>query len=150
MTTPLICIYLPIHFAHDDIEGAEDDTGVREFVADGDLTETGQVDKAGWADVVAVRVHRAVGDEIKADLAFGALDARVRLALGRPEDLRHLGSNITLGNGVERLLQDAGALPHLLETDHVAVEAVAVVVDRHVPVESIVDRVRLCSTHVVV
>ena len=43
---------------------------VGEFVADGDLAQTGQVHKAGRADVVAVRVYRAVRDQVEADLSL--------------------------------------------------------------------------------
>src|SRR5256886_11886589 len=54
---------------------------VGEFVANGDLAQTRQVDEAGRAHVVAVRIDRPVRDQIEADLALGALDSGVGLAL---------------------------------------------------------------------
>ena len=119
-------------------------------MANGDLAQTGQVDEAGRTDVVAVRVGGAVRNQIEADLALGALDARVGLALGWLEHLRHLGADVTLGDRVERLLQDPRALSHLLDADHVAIEAVPVVAHGDVPIEAIVDRIGLGPPHVVV
>ena len=92
--------------------------------------------KRGRPAVVAVRIRRSVRDQVEADLAFRALDARVGLALGRLEHLGHLGANVAFGNQVKRLLQDARALAHLQEAQHVAVEAVAVEANRARPSRS--------------
>src|SRR5207248_2846701 len=83
----------------------EDDDGVGEFVAYRDLRQAREIYERRWADVVSVRVRRAVGDEIEADLAFGSLDAGISLALRGLQHLRHLGADISLADGIQSLLQ---------------------------------------------
>jgi hypothetical protein len=62
---------LAVYLTHDDVERPENDHIVSQLVADGDLTQTGQIDKAGCANVVAVRVRRNVRDHINPISPFG-------------------------------------------------------------------------------
>src|SRR5215831_7957581 len=68
--------------AKDGIDGAHDGDHVGNLVTGKDVWENGEVGEGGPAPLHAVGLGAAVGDEIAADLAAGALDARVRLALG--------------------------------------------------------------------
>jgi hypothetical protein len=76
---------LAVDFAEDDVDGAEDDHGVGDGVAEAHVLEDGEVDEGGRADAVAVGVRAAVAEEIETDLALRALDAAVGFAGLRAE-----------------------------------------------------------------
>src|SRR2546430_17107744 len=73
---------LAVDLAEHGIDGAHDGDDVGDLVAGDDVREDGQVGERGSAPLHPVGLGAAVGDEIAADLAAGALDARVGLALG--------------------------------------------------------------------
>ncbi len=76
-----------------------------------------------------MRRRAFVADDVVAELAAGALDACVGLALGRAQRERHLRAVRASGQPIQRLLDDLHALAHLLEADEEAVVAVAPVPD---------------------
>ena len=69
-----------VHLAQHDVDAAEDDDDVGDVVAEAHVFEDGEIDQARRAHAVAVRVGRAVADEVEAELALGRLDAAVGLA----------------------------------------------------------------------
>src|SRR5919108_544179 len=88
------------------------------------------------------------GDE-DAELAARVLDRLEGLAPGRAQRLRRVAHEGAAGELLDRLLDDAHALAHLLQPDQVALVAVAVAADGDVEGEAVVERVRLDAAHVV-
>src|SRR5687768_1800786 len=62
-----------VDFPEDDVLSSDDGDGVRDHVTASHLVEGGEVREAGGADLEAVRLVRAVGDEVDAELALGRL-----------------------------------------------------------------------------
>ena len=121
----------------------------------------------GAADVHAVGLGAAVGDEVAAELAAGRLDGHVDLALGhlealgeelevvderlhrlvdagprRRRDLLVLHPVVARRHLVDDLADDPHRLADLVEPDGVAVEGVAVGADDHVELDLVVGEVR--------
>src|SRR4029077_11147973 len=69
-------IYLPEH----DVERTDDRDGVGDHVAARHLVERREVDETRRAQLDPVRLVRAVGDDVDAELALRVLDRRIRLA----------------------------------------------------------------------
>ncbi len=69
--------------------------------------------------------------------------------LGRRDDLGRVRDDGTLGHLIQTLGDDAAALAHLLHPHPVAVVGVAVLADRHLPLDLAVGAVRLQLPHVV-
>jgi len=66
-----------IHFAHDDVDRAEDDHNVGNGVAETNVFEDGQVDEARRANPVAIRTRAALS---KSRVRLSALRASLCLA----------------------------------------------------------------------
>src|SRR5687767_4655467 len=72
-----ILIRSSIHFAHDDIDAAQDHHDVSHRMSEAKIFEDGEVDEAGRPDAVTIWIRTAIADQIKAELALWALDATV-------------------------------------------------------------------------
>ena len=70
-----------VDLAEHDVLRADDRDGVGDHVAARHLVERREVREARRADLQAVRLVGAVGDEVDAELALRVLDRRVGLAL---------------------------------------------------------------------
>src|SRR6185312_9612544 len=166
---------LPVYFPENDIHRPDNGDRVGDHVALRHLVHRGEVRKARRADLQAIRLVRAVRDEIDAELALGRLDRGVALALGhvhalgeelevvdqlfhvrlhldprRRRDLVVRGHDRT-GIGaqpVDALPDDAVGLAHLLDAHEVTVVAVAVLADRDVEVDLVVHLVGLLLAQV--
>ena len=162
----------PVHLAEHDVERAQHGGHVRQHVPAAQVVHGLEMREARGADLAAVRLVGAVGDEIDAELALRSLDGGINLALGhmealgvelevmderfhRPLHVTALGRDDLAVRGIDRalpfrgaklleaLLHDARGLPHLLHADAVAVVAVAVLADRDVELEFLVALVGL-------
>ena len=71
----------PVDLAEHDVHGADDGDRVGDHVAARHLVQRRQVRETRRADLQAVGLVGAVGDEVDAELALGMLDRRVGLAL---------------------------------------------------------------------
>src|SRR5438045_6468158 len=78
---------LPVHFAHDRVDGRDDGDAVGDQAAPHHVGEGLQVDERRRPDVQAVRTGAAVGNDVAAQLAPGGLDGDVDLAFGHLEAL---------------------------------------------------------------
>src|SRR3990170_3747759 len=148
-------IYLSKH----DVLGAADGDRVGDHVAARHLVERREMREAGRADLQAVGLVGAVGDEVDAELALGRLDRGVGLALGHVhalgeelevmDQLFHVQLHFAarrrrdlvvvdhhraglLAQPVDALPDDAVRLAKLLDAHEIAVIAVAVLADRDV------------------
>src|SRR5438132_547180 len=106
-------VYLPEH----DVLGADDRHRVGDHVAARHLVERGEVRKARRADLQAIGLVRAVGDEVDAELALRRLDRGVDLAL---RHVHAFGDELEM---VDELLHpllhlDAGGRRDLVVVDH--------------------------------
>ena len=108
-----------------------------------------QVAEAGGANAQAVRLRRPLRNKVDAVLAARVLAAHVHLARRRPQQPRHsLRHDRTVRQLRQRLTNDPHRLADLLQAHQVAVVGVAVRADRDVPVEAVVDAVRLVLAQV--
>src|SRR5688572_2644794 len=74
-----------VYFPQHDVDGAEDDDGVGDGVAEAHLLEEGEIDQRGWADAVAPGVGRAVANEVETEFTLGAFEAAIGFAGFRAE-----------------------------------------------------------------
>src|ERR1035438_9081682 len=74
-----------VHLAEHNVHAAENDHGVGNPVAEAHVFEHRQIDEARRAHAVAIRIRRAVADQIKSELAFRAFDAAINFARLRTE-----------------------------------------------------------------
>src|SRR5262245_19371725 len=157
----------PIALPHHEVETPEDRDDVREHRPLQRVREARDVHERRPADAQALRAARAVGDDVEAELALGVLGAEV--ALGRAElralghhhelvdELLHVRQHFALDwqrdlavvdadrarrDLLERLLEDAARLLHLLDAAEIAVVRVARLADGHVEVVVLVAEVR--------
>src|SRR5882672_3230778 len=135
-----------VDLAEDGVDRTHDGDDVGDLVARDDVWQEGQVRERGTAPLHAVRLGRAVGDQVAADLAARALDAGVRLALGDahlPHRLHaRAGRDGPRGQPVESLADDLDGLAELDHPHAVAREAVPRPLHRHLEVEVLVRRIR--------
>src|SRR5581483_9451454 len=85
----------------------------------------------------------AIAHDEVTQLPFGRFDGVVDLAYGRLEDLGDLGHDRPLRDALDRLINDAQRLPHLLHANQVSVVSIAVCAYRNVEIEVLVRRVGL-------
>src|SRR3954449_132045 len=162
----------PVHLPEHDVERADHGGDVGEHVATAEEIHRLEVGEARRADLAAVGLVGAVGDEIDAELALRRLDRRIDLAgrhveaLGielevvderlhralhlaplRRHDLvvlvRHRPLPFRQPQLFEALLHDTDRLAHLLHTDDLAVVVVAMPADRDVEIHLLVALVGL-------
>ena len=81
MPVPIISI----HFSHHDIDAAENDHHISDSVTEAHVFQHGEIDEARRTNAVAIRIWRAVADQIKSQLALRAFDPPVRFADRRTE-----------------------------------------------------------------
>src|SRR5574341_100817 len=137
-----------VDFREDDVEAADDRHDVGDHEPLRHLLENVHRDEGGRADLEPVGVDGRVADEVDPRLAAGVLGAAVDLFRRRLERAGHLGHHGPLGDRCDGLPQDPDTLAHLVDPDHVPVEAVAQHPalsrpDADVEIELGVDRVRL-------
>src|SRR6185503_1902553 len=77
-----------VDLAHDRVDRGDDGDGIGHEAAPHHVRQGLDVHEAGGADVETVGLRRTVGDHVAAELAAGALDGDVHLALGDLEPLR--------------------------------------------------------------
>ena len=109
----------------------------------------GHVHERGRVHAEPVRLGRAVGHDVEAELAARRLVARVHLARGRLEHLRHLGAHLAGGHALDALDGHLPGLAHLVEPAEVARHGVAARVGLRLPLEPVVDAVRRVLAQVV-
>src|SRR5216683_3061548 len=145
---------LAVDLAEDGVDGAHDGDDVGDLVAWDDVREDGKVGERGPAPLHPVGLGAAVGDEIAADLAAGALDARVGLALGDAYLPHRLDAGARgdgpLGQAVQGLAYDLDGLAELDHPHPIAREAVARRLHGHLEVEVLVGGVGFGPADVVV
>src|SRR5688500_18956526 len=76
---------LPVDGSEPDVDRPDESDAVGQHRAVGHVGEDAQVHEVWSADTEAVWQRRAVGDDVVAELALGALDRDVDLAHGRAE-----------------------------------------------------------------
>ena len=84
--------------------------------------------------------YRSIAHNIEAQVAFGGFDIAVGFTRRRPEELRNISADgAFIRHLLQRLLDDAQALRHLLHAHPVAVIAVAGLPGRYFKIKPVVD-----------
>ena len=121
-------------------------------MAEAHVFQNREVDETRRAHAIAIRIRRAVADEIKSEFAFRAFDATINLAglWAETAQLRFRIHDRPGGNVAQRLFQNFDALAHFQHAHHVAVVNVAVFADRHLEIEPAVNAVFVHLAQVVI
>src|ERR1039458_5376574 len=141
-----------VHLTEHNVHAAENNHGVGNPVAKAHVFENRQVDENRGAHAVAVRMRRAVADDVKTKFALRRFDAAIDFAGLRTEaaQFRLRIHDRSGGNVAQRLLQNFDALAHFQNAHHVAVVNVAVFADRHLKIEPAVNAVFVHLAQIVI
>lgn len=131
-----------IALAEDHVDRSQDRDDIADHVAGQEFRNDAQIDEGGGADLEAVGNSTSLAVDVETKLSLRILCAKINLSSGRVDalggddevvdELLHLLENLflgwkgalavdnidrTIGNGVDRLTEDAEALAHLLDAD---------------------------------
>src|SRR5271169_7239762 len=109
------------------------------MVPEAHVLQNSQIDETRRPHPVAVRIGRAVANNVESQLPFWGFDAAVSFARfgSEPAQLRLWINDRALGDVVQGLLKNLQGLPHLQDADHVAVVNVTVLSQWHAEVEPV-------------
>ena len=121
-------------------------------MAEAHVFENRQVDEARRAHAIAIRIRRAVADEIEAELAFRRFDAAISFARFRTEaaQFRFRINDRAVGNFRAAPAAEFSRTRAFPDAHHVAVINVAVIAERNAEFEAVVDAVFVHLADVVV
>src|SRR5262245_40561887 len=163
-----------VTFSHDDVVCAENRDDVRNQVTSRHMVEGAHMDKRRRTDLQAIRTGAAVAHDEEAEFAFRRFTTAIGLRFGwleslcEDDEMVDQAFHITHDEGfgrrnilwcirdnragrqlVQALLDDARALTHFLHAHPITVVGVAILADRNLPIDLVIDSVWLLFSDVV-
>src|SRR5919109_1164190 len=120
---------LPIDFWSVHVKAADEGDQIRQHNPSAELIDDRHGRVRAGADAHTVRILAAIGDDIKAHITAGRLDANIALAGERLELARHFSDGWTLRQHPQALAQDFAAFLHLSDSHPITIETVAQLAD---------------------
>src|ERR1051325_1828386 len=141
-----------IHFAHHDIDAAEDYHYIGDGVTETQVLQHGEINEARRTNAITIWVRGAVADQKKPELTFWSLDPTVCFANRRTECAHlHFWIDDRAGRNLhERLFQDLHGLAHFQRSHHQAIVCVAMFSERDSEFESRIKSVSVDLANVVI